>query len=172
MLAVYEGDLVMTQKEKFGLIIVGLIVAVGVFGPGRRSGATSGLKSQTTSSPPAATESGTLSENKLPVEPASPKQLSMIREVLERGFTIPEAYAVRSQSHKQGYYVGGKIYGPGVQDGAPSVWLISGEKDDPGIILSVNAMAAEFSAPMLASKTKAGGSVTDPETEAVLAHIR
>jgi hypothetical protein len=85
---------------------------------------------------------------------------------------VREAYAVRSMSHKRGYYVGGRIYGPGMEDGAPAVWLISGEKHDPGIILSVNATAAEFSAPMLASKTKAGASVTDPEAETVLSYLR
>jgi hypothetical protein len=161
----------MTQQQKLGLVIIGIIVAIGVFGPGSRS-TPRGSQTQETASTTSAPTAGDRDESRFSVDAASPKQLSLIREVLERGFRIPQAYAVRSESHKSGYYVGGKIYGPGVDDGAAAVWLISGEKDNPGIILSVNAVAVEFSAPMLAGKTKAGARVTDPEAKAVLAHIR
>jgi len=93
--------------------------------------------------------------------------------MLERGLTVREAFAVRSKSHTRGYYVGGKIYGPGMgRNGAPAVWIISGEKNDPGVILSVNAVAAEFSAPMLAAKTDAEARSTDPEAEAILVYLQ
>jgi hypothetical protein len=161
----------MTRSQKVGLVIVGVIVAVGTFGPGRRS-VQPEHRTEQTASAPSTTETGTRGESEFQVEPASPKQLRLIREVVERGFSVREAYAVRSQSHKRGYYVGAKIHGPGIEDGAPAVWLISGEKNDPGMILSVNAMAADFSSPMLAAKTKAQARVTDPEAEAVLSYLQ
>jgi hypothetical protein len=165
------GKTPMNSSQKLGLVIVGVIVAIGTFGPGRRPDKGAASPEETATLPSSTINNGETKEA-LKVETASPKQLGLIREVVERGLTVRTAYAVRSQTHKRGYYVGAKIYGPGLENGAPAVWLISGEKGDPGMILSVDAVAAEFSAPMLASKTKAGASSSDPEAEAVLSYLR
>lgn len=103
---------------------------------------------------------------------ASSAQLDLVNEVLESGLTAPTAYAIRSRHHRRAYYIAARIDGPGLGNDTYGVWLISGDRDSPGMILSVNLMAAEFSAPRMARDTDAGGSASDPEARTVLRYAK
>lgn len=54
-------------------------------------------------------------------------------------------YALKSPSHKNCYYVGAKIFGPGIEEGVEAVWCLTGNPDQPGLAMSVSSMAVAFS---------------------------
>jgi hypothetical protein len=49
---------------------------------------------------------------------------------------------VKSEDYANAYFVAAKVYGPGIEDGTgPGVWFITGDKDSPGLVFSVNSYA-------------------------------
>jgi hypothetical protein len=78
----------MNSNQKLGLVIVGVIVAIGTFGPGRRPDKGAASPKETAALPSSTTNSGSQTKEALTVEPASPKQMGLIREVVERGLTV------------------------------------------------------------------------------------
>ena len=81
----------------------------------------------------------------LRVVPATTAQLDKIALGLEREFTLSSlGFAVKSSSHRNGYYVAAEFVGPGVSDVA--VWFLTGESySEGGMVLSATYLAAEFS---------------------------
>jgi len=75
---------------------------------------------------------------------------------------IKTAWAVISNSFDNVWMVAAKIYGPGMESGTgPGIWAISGELESPGMILSVNEFAKQFSPYPDASKTTAAITIAD-----------
>lgn len=97
------------------------------------------------------------------VASATTEQIEYLSEFLEHDTRIEQAYRVRSGHHRRAWYVGARIYGPGLYDGPIGVWIISGPPDQPGGVLSVTPMADEFSAAPYGANTDAATSSTDPE---------
>ncbi len=94
------------------------------------------------------------------VIPASQAQINLIKGGLEEGFSISNSYAIKSNAFKRAYFVACNLVGPGVSD-AVAVWSITGDPNAPGMILSTNNIAKEFSAYPLGSSTKANISMAD-----------
>lgn len=75
---------------------------------------------------------------------------------------IKSGWAVKSNDFDNVWFVAAKIYGPGIENGSdPGVWAISGDLNNPGMILSVNGYAKEFSSYPDASKTDASITTAD-----------
>mgnify|MGYP006286223489 CR=1 FL=1 len=99
-------------------------------------------------------------------ERASQQQFAYIDDGLDENNYIEEAYTVKSKDFEQVYFVSAWIYGPGMEEGeGPGVWAISGDKEDPGIILSVDGFASEFTNYPLGSTTDYNVTMTDHGAE-------
>jgi hypothetical protein len=98
------------------------------------------------------------------VESASEAQIAKIKIGLGDQYPVSKVLAVKSTTHKKAYYVGAAFQAEGVGT-VTGVWLMSGTKDQPGLMLSVDGVAYEFSRMGRASESKAGGSVADPEAQ-------
>lgn len=71
---------------------------------------------------------------------------------------ILPGFAVRSNDYERVWFVAAEITGPGIEPKqAIGLWAINGELDEPGIILSVNGFALEFT-------EYPDGSTTDAQT--------
>ncbi len=96
--------------------------------------------------------------------PASELQLAVIQDGLDdisRSNFVKAGWAVKSTDFKNVWIVAAMIYGPGMEKGVgPGIWAISGDPDNPGIILSVDNYAKEFSIWPDASKTSADIRIT------------
>lgn len=75
----------------------------------------------------------------------SAAQAEMVKFGLADGVTIEKMRAVKSPSHGQAWYVGGLITGPNWGKEYFACWIISGTKNDPGIIASVGSFANDYS---------------------------
>lgn len=91
--------------------------------------------------------------------PASERQIEVIREGIkdvDKNNDIKSAWAVKSEDFEDVWMVAAKIYGTGMEEGTgPGVWAISGDPDKPGMTLSVDGFAKEFSSWPDGSKTSA-----------------
>ena len=105
------------------------------------------------------------------VESASSKQIWMIKEGLDKGLTVVNTAAIKSSTHKRAYYVGAVFTGSGIEDGVAGVWLITGDKDNPGIIQSVDGGAHNFSPYPLSKNTPAGARSTDKECKTLRKYL-
>lgn len=60
--------------------------------------------------------------------------------------SVRSGSAVKSEDYVNAYFVAAKVYGPGIENGiGPGVWFITGDKDSPGLVFSVDSYAKEFS---------------------------
>lgn len=113
----------------------------------------------------------TKSEEYLPTEAASPEQIRHIQGALGEEYPISKGLAVRSRRYPGWYYVGASFYAKGVGQQV-GVWIISGPKDKPGSMFSVDGFASEFSGMGEASRTKLGASSLDEEARALKAALK
>ena len=86
---------------------------------------------------------------------ASPEQLQKVKLALGEGITVHEAQTIKSYTHSLAYYVGARFsyVGDGIETDV-GIWIMTGEKNDPRMTLSVDGFAHQFSGLPLASKTK------------------
>ncbi len=98
-------------------------------------------------------------------EVASARQLEWINagvQGLDSRNAVHSGIAVKSEDFVNAWFVAAIVYGPGIEDGAgPGVWYVTGDKDAPGLIFSVNTYAKEFSDFGHADRTQAGASMGD-----------
>ena len=81
---------------------------------------------------------------------------------VDGGGSLSNVYTVRSGDFSSGYFVAGDIDGPGLEgDGDTAVWLVSGTPANPGLILSVDGMAKEFSVFPDAARSDAQATMAD-----------
>lgn len=76
--------------------------------------------------------------------PARPALVSAIATGLEDGLSLRNGQVVRSGDYERVYMVAAVIEGPGFDGGEAAVWATN-RANDPGLIYSVDALAAEFS---------------------------
>jgi uncharacterized membrane protein YeaQ/YmgE (transglycosylase-associated protein family) len=70
--------------------------------------------------------------------------------------SIKTAWAVKSNDFSNVYMVAARIYGPGMEGKEPiGVWAINGDPASPGLTLSVDSFAKQFTSYPDASKTQA-----------------
>lgn len=74
------------------------------------------------------------------IEPATPRQVEQITQLLEEDLRVQNVYRVRSADHKGAWYVAGRVYGAGAIDGDVAVWFVGGE-DRAARLLAVDTMA-------------------------------
>lgn len=100
------------------------------------------------------------------VESAHPSQAKHVSALLKDGVRLVEpVYLIRSEHHKNAWWLGSKING-GVSDGRAGVWLVTGEKDDPGMSLPASSFAVEASVGNPLRETEAWGwRMVEPVTE-------
>lgn len=108
----------------------------------------------TTTPSPAPTDTPVPSETPIvPVSrciPASVEQMANITqgiESVEPANSVGEGWAVKSDDFGNVYFVAALIYGPGIpEEGTgPGVWAFIGDPSVPGITLSVDGFAKQFS---------------------------
>lgn len=92
---------------------------------------------------------------------ATPAQVAHASAFLKLGFTLDHAYVVPSQSHQNATFFAARVMG-GRPEPTVGVWLISGTFDSPGLTLSVDVYAKEFSVAPDGGSTRAQVSMTDP----------
>lgn len=104
--------------------------------------------------------------------PASPQQMEYIRagiQGVQQSNDVLPGFAVRSNDYERAWFVAAEITGPGIEPKqAIGLWAINGELDEPGIILSVNGFALEFTEYPDGSQTDAQLSVFDDGAQEVL----
>lgn len=103
------------------------------------------------------------------VVPASSKQLALIKRGLDPGLTIRKGYAVKSRNYKNAYYVSALVDGQRTAD--VGVWWISGNKERPGMILSVDGFAFVYSSYPKAKRTRVGAGGNDSEVKLLKAYM-
>lgn len=81
--------------------------------------------------------------------PASAIQMDYVRtgiKDIQQSNDVLQGFAVRSNDFQQVWFIAAEITGPGIEPKqAIGLWAITGEPEEPGIILSVNGFAIEFS---------------------------
>ena len=90
---------------------------------------------------------------------------------LEDGISASGIRSIKSESHRNAWYIGGKLNGPGL-DGAVAIWLKTGDLNERGVTMQVNPMANEFGGCPDGSSTDARTSSADPEARALRSHLR
>lgn len=104
------------------------------------------------------------------IENASQAQINLVQTALGDQYPIIKTAVVKSSTHKQAYYIGATFKAVGAGN-IKGIWLISGTKNAPGLLFSVDGAAYQFSGMRKASDTKAGGSVIDPESKLLLKYL-
>lgn len=150
-----------------GVAIVLGIIVVGVVG-----GLLSSSDSGSSSSRPNPSSKPTRPQYQF--ERASHAQIEKLKYIQEEDKRIADTvFAVRSQHHKNVWYVSTKIYGPGLENGVSAVWSMSGAKGNPGMILAADTTADEFTPVPYMNDTKAGtGLGMDPEARALENYVQ
>ena len=136
----------MKNKLLIGLVILTALVIIGLLNP---------MPTDTqilAATPMVSTESQSRTEERC--VPASQEQISAITAFLEADLALGSGAAVRSKEFEQVWIIAGLIDGLG-QPASPAVWAVSGEQASPGIVLSVDALAKEFSSAPDAETTRA-----------------
>ena len=107
------------------------------------------------------------------VESASEKQTEKINWGIkkETNAEIGKVYVVKSNDYEKVYFVATRLSGPGISDDCIGVWAISGDKNDPGMIFSVNGIAKEFSDYPSGSKTTANITMSDDGADLVEKYV-
>ncbi len=78
------------------------------------------------------------------VESASEEQVVYVNEGLINGVSATNIKSYKSNSHSRAYFVSAELSGAGLNKQF-ACWLISGTKNKPGMILSVDSWASEYS---------------------------
>jgi hypothetical protein len=96
---------------------------------------------------------------------ASPGQMEAIRsgvKSIQESNNVETGWAVKSNDFKNVWMVAAEITGPNLEDVTSiGVWAISGDPGSPGMILSVNGFAKEFTPYPDASETDANITIAD-----------
>ena len=97
------------------------------------------------------------------VEAASNKQIERISWGIlkDTKAEIGEVYVVKSNDFDNVYFCATRLSGPGISDDCVGVWAISGDKESPGMTISVNGIAKQFSDYPDGSKTQANIKMSD-----------
>ena len=106
----------------------------------------------------------------LDTEAASEAQVAKIKMALGAQYPVIKVLSVKSTNHNNAYYVGASFNAEGVGK-VVGIWLMSGARETPGLLLSVNEEAYQFSKMGKASESKAGGSVTDQEAKVLIKEL-
>ena len=93
-------------------------------------------------------------------EPATSAQIDRISSGIENGFRIRNAHTARSDAHQNAFFVAAELVGPGA-NGEVAVWLHLRTPQDPGLLMSVDGYAKEFSDWPDASRTRAEATMSD-----------
>jgi len=147
------------QKKKTGCltyIATGFVLIAGYFVVGSLFNDNSGTLSKTS--------------NSRQEQTASQEQTSIAREVINKDLHIVgKVYAVKSEHHSNAFYVAAKVAGPGIETGVACLWLMSGTKTSPKLIINANGGAKNFSPGLpWGPNTKAKASFTDKEAGALV----
>jgi hypothetical protein len=96
---------------------------------------------------------------------SSSAQLDSIRagvKDIDPNNDVKTGWAVKSNDFDNVWFVSAKIYGTGMKNGSgPGVWAVSGDQNSPGMILSVDGYAKQFSSYPDAGKTDASITMSD-----------
>lgn len=92
---------------------------------------------------------------------ASQAQLQHVSGFLKPGYTLDHAYVAPSQAHQNATFFAARIVGARPEP-AVGIWLVSGSFDSPGLTLSVDVYAKEFSVAPDGATTKFEVSMADP----------
>lgn len=91
--------------------------------------------------------------------PASIAQINVIQsgiKDIQNSNNIQTAWAVKSNDYENVWFIAAQIVGPGIEPGQViGLWATSGNPDNPGMILSANPFAVEFSSYPDGSRTDA-----------------
>ena len=101
------------------------------------------------------------------VEPLSPQQFDYVTETLEGaiGSQVVMSAAIHTQLHgMEAYYIGASFTLSGMREPIHGVWLITGKKEAPEKIYSVNSFAFLFSGVKMARKMNIPASEEDEES--------
>lgn len=143
-------------------IAVGLVLAAAliVWLVGRASDDTVVVH---TERPPASRPTSNLFSQ---VEPASSEQRHEVGRFLNEGVRLRDAHVLGSWREERSYYFAARVYGRRGR-GRLGMWLVGGTKANPGMVLSVNAVAdAVSTAPW---GPDSGSSIYDSETDILAA---
>ena len=90
------------------------------------------------------------------VEHASKAQMRSITSMLDNeSLGIREALAVPSEYHERAYWVSTYLIGDGLEGDPVAVWLVTGPKDQPGMIMAADGLATQMSVGPSARETRA-----------------
>jgi len=106
------------------------------------------------------------------IESASEKQILYINEgFTDNNYFASNVYCIKSTEHKNAYYVIAKINGLKNVKFDYGIWLISGDKNNPGMIQSVSDIASAYTPYPLSSKTKANATDSDAESKTLKIYV-
>lgn len=169
-----------TKKRPKLLIVIGILVGICVLCI-IASLAMDALGLLPATSPPAQVIPSLVSTNTQPIiptgtsrcVPASAQQMEYIRsgiKGIQQSNDVLQGFAVLSNDYERVWFVAAEITGPAIQPKqAIGLWAINGELDAPGIILSVNGFAQEFTPYPDGTTTDAQTSQFDDGAQEVLA---
>ena len=106
------------------------------------------------------------------IENASNEQINLIKIVLPEDINIEDSIIVKSSNHRNAYYIGVKLRGKGYSSSVIGLWLISGNKNKPSLLYSINDTAFIYSRMRMASETKAAAYLTDKESKIILKKLK
>ena len=109
-------------------------------------------------------------ESNVQAEPATRAQIDRISSGLEDGFRIRNAYTTRSEAHQNASFVAAELVGPGVS-GEVAVWIHNRLPQDPGLLMSVDGLAKEFSVFPDATQSRASASMSDKPARALKRYV-
>lgn len=101
------------------------------------------------------------------VEPASREQVRRVARFLDAGVRLRDAHVLASWREERSYYFAARVIGPRGR-GRLGMWLVGGTKADPGMVLSVNAVADAVSTAPWGPDTDS--SIYDSETDILAAY--
>ena len=87
------------------------------------------------------------------ISKASTAQINNIKVLLNRDVTVLDSGELKSSSHQNAHYVGLLLNISGIERHYGGVWLVSGDKNKPGMVLAVDGVAQQFSRATPADKT-------------------
>jgi len=87
------------------------------------------------------------------VESASNEQILLIKTLLNPDVIVKKSAAIRSSIHKRSYYVGLNFKVSGIEEMLMGIWIVSGDKYKPMLVLAVDGFAKNFSHATAADKT-------------------
>jgi len=87
------------------------------------------------------------------VESASNEQISAVKMLLNTDVVIKKSAVVKSSLHKRAYYVGLNFKVSGIEEMLMGIWIVSGDKYKPMLVLAVDGFAKNFSHATAADKT-------------------